>query len=129
MDDERTVRIFDRVLQLTRARKLEWAPAQSGFESSFQAARIRSRSVDDDGLAPFAFEIFLPDRNEALAELRSTPTPGISFNTRDEQARRSQNERLEQLYRLARRNALGVDDALDRLEQELDLQSESDPEP
>lgn len=121
MDDEvRTRRIFDRVLDKTRARDLDWHQGDGCFETPMGSAIVRISSIDDDGRPPFEFEIVTLEEEETIGELRSA---GVRLNdsSDDVRARRAQNERLSELFGLVRRQVLGIDSIFEELERELEI--------
>jgi hypothetical protein len=119
-DDERTQRIFQRVLDLTRNGELEWEQSGPWFEARFDSAHLRIASVDEDELPPFEFKILLPRNRETIAELRSASLKDAPTGE-ERHRRRVQNESLKLLFGLARRQALGIDSVFERLEQELEI--------
>ncbi len=113
---ERTSRILDRAITLTKQGKLEWEPG--GVPAAFLATAgdgvLRIASEDGDDAPPYRFSIIpLTGAGEEIAILRSIEGGGPGAT--------DLNPRLSELYGAVRAAALGIDDVLGSVEEELGL--------
>jgi hypothetical protein len=115
-DQQRLARIADRVLALTQNGELKWAAVEESktlFASKWGERIITIRSEDKDDVAPFRLA-FTNEKNVEVAHVKS-----IMGATRPND--QALNTTLGTIYRTARRQALGIDKALDDLERDLGL--------
>ena len=107
----RLVELCERLAAATLEGRVEWeAEEETTFGTAFAAASLAIRSRDRDGEAPYVFDISTPAGTQVetlISEWTETEEPA-AWNTA-----------LHDLYRAARRQALGVDRILDDLLAEL----------
>jgi hypothetical protein len=107
----RLVELCDRLTTATMLKQLEWtAEHETAFFCARKSGSIAIRSRDRDGEPPYELAIYNPNGNQ-VESLLSEWLPD------DEPA--FWNKALTDLYRAARRQALGVDLILDDLFAEL----------
>jgi hypothetical protein len=117
--------LLDRLLAYTRHGSLAWERAGltrraiEPFTVNMTQTTVRIRSVDSDQLAPFKVELL--DKDGVLVETITI----VSF---PENARPHYSEVMTEIYRLARRQALDVDNVINAAIQDLDLATQSDPD-
>jgi hypothetical protein len=114
-DNDRALRIVDRLTELTSAGDVKWARGRvkSAFLLEVGKERVRISSIDHDDGPPFLFSIHNAE-GQKVAEVRSEPARAGGGEA-------DSNAKLATLFALARSSALGVDDVLKNLEQELGL--------
>lgn len=116
--DPRFGALLDRLLHLTHTQAIHWSKSISRrstgepFSVNLTASTVRIRSKDDDGLAPYVVEVL--DSTGVVVE----SIERSSFHDATENS--NYNIVLSELYSLARRDALDVNNILDNLIQELD---------
>lgn len=111
-DDERLVKIAEALIERTEQGSAGWSHiGGEAYQSEAGRHVLQVESLDGDGAAPFKLSL----RNAEGPELESirSSSPLLS----------RQNEVLERLYQVARREALGVDDAIAQVEKTLGLSS------
>ena len=118
-DAERTLRIVDALNRLTVDREVSWSEVGDCiFATSVAGQQAVVSSDDRDNVAPFTFVI---ENNEGLIiqRLRSIGSGELTPAQRTDANR--VNLALYELYRLARDRALGISDALGRIEDALGI--------
>jgi len=106
-DRERILQIVERLLEQTRSERIQWQPSStSSYIYSTTASSVTVGCVDNDDSFPYDITVFNRSGN-AVAHLR--------FMGNDKLA-----DEVEELYRLAGRSHLQVDETLDSLLGELD---------
>jgi hypothetical protein len=106
----RLVELCERLAAATTGGQAEWAAEETGFVCQRRSGSVGIRSRDRDGEPPYELVIFSP-KGEKVENLLSEWSP--------EEEPAFWNPALAELYRAARRNALGVDKILDDLFTEL----------
>lgn len=107
----RLVELCERLAVATTGGEAEWtAEEETGFVCQRRSGSVGIRSRDRDGEPPYELVIFSP-KGEKVENLLS------EWSSEEEPA--FWNPALAELYRAARRNALGVDKILDDLFAEL----------
>lgn len=107
----RLVELCDRLTAATMLKQLEWtAEHETAFLCTRKSGTIAIRSRDRDGEPPYEVAIYNPNGNQVEGLLSE-------WSANDEPA--FWNKALTDLYRAARRQALGVDRILDDLFAEL----------
>jgi hypothetical protein len=107
----RLVELCERLAAATTSGQVEWtAEEETGFVCRRQSGSVGIRSRDRDGEPPYELVIYSP-KGEKVENLLAEWSP--------EEEPAFWNPALAELYRAARRNALGVDKILDDLFAEL----------
>jgi hypothetical protein len=120
--DPRLGALLDRLLYLTRDKAIHWKKSTNRrgspepFSVNLTGTTARIRSADDDELPPYVVEIL--DSSGIVVQ-----TISRALFSSDPEAYRRYGEVLSELYRLARYEALDVDNVIDRMLQELGEES------
>jgi hypothetical protein len=129
--DTRLLKIVELLLRLTTAGRLEWDSVGTAdrprFATSFSDASFVIHSKDNDGAHPFIVEL-RNERGEVLESIQSVTLRAVRRElSSDEESERQQNREfnkvLYDLYNVARRNAMNIDQFLDGLLAQLEAQS------
>lgn len=119
--DPQLKNILQRLLKRTESRKQEWKPSNRAIGPTFETLvgdwKIVVYSEDGDGKPPLRMEL----RNKVGTELETLQTTEVMRIPREERDEvRALNRDLTRLYQLAKRQALGVDEALSEIEKLLE---------
>lgn len=107
----RLIELCQQLAAATGQGRVEWAAEEdTAFVTTFSAAALAIKSRDRDGDAPYELDISTPEGTKV-------ETLVSEWTEREEPA--DWNMALYELYRAARRQALGVDRILDALLAEL----------
>ncbi|MCG8921288.1 hypothetical protein [Lentzea sp. CC55] len=105
--DERLIAILRSLLRRTRHRKIDWTPGEAAGSEAFYyhlpTSSLEIRSKKGDGNPPYILSV-RDSFGSKLDELATDPWGEHSYN-----------EELAELFRLARRQSLMVDETLDQL--------------
>lgn len=114
-DRERLNRIAERILEKSKAEELRWKRIGTGkthFASKLGDRAVAIKSEDRDDVAPFRLSIY--GGGEEVAFIESIMG---AHQTKDQ----ALNRTLASIYRTAQSDALGINEVLTDLEQELGL--------
>ena len=106
---------IQRLIAATKRGRVEWiTPTASNtlFEVDRPSGSLRVFSKDGDDNHPLIFQIFNPEHRE-IAEVETDVTPSDAWESE-----------VDQLYELAKNQALGINDVMKSLEKELDLEED-----
>jgi hypothetical protein len=105
--------LINRLLNRTRTAELRWSetPSQEAFQTSFPNYSVEVEQAEGG--------IFLRVYNSEGRVLDWTSDARIGHEDKSEREQTDDAEKLEELFSLARRQALGTDRALDELLTEL----------
>ncbi len=113
MADEKTIRFFEELLQKTRTRRLRWEPTANAtvfvvaIGGQFTALISKTSIRDNFGDTSDLYELQLKDDQDRILVEVNNDTDGVPLSD------------LIELYDLARRHGLKVDQKLDQILGEL----------
>lgn len=115
LDDAQQQQLIQRLIVLTESKKISWESTASPHTFRTNTGRFgyTITSRDDDDFAPFDLRIYDLSKSEATRAVVETVSTDL---LEDERAS------LEELYRLARGQVLGLDNLADELFRELNEQ-------
>jgi hypothetical protein len=108
---ERLTVLLDRLIAATKQKQVEWTATEddnTAFDAVLPSGHVRIRSVDRDDGAPFRFAVFPPGVGEKRA-IDTLSSDWVGDRPAD------WNEKLEELYGMARSGALKIDVVIDGL--------------
>ncbi len=110
------VGLAEQLIKRTEAGKISWSSTgDDGFAFAGTRASVIIRSRDKDQTHPYVFTIFEHD-----IEVDSITSGWEGVGEYESGPPFPWNDALEKLYRLARRNALDIDDLIESLLQDID---------
>lgn len=105
--NERLMELAGRLLSLTRQGKIHWSQGEaSSYEYSTATSSVLVSNDDEDGRHPFTLEVY-NDSGNVVDQLKTGYTATHMAY--------AWNDLIEELYTVARRDALDIDKVLDEI--------------